>query len=74
MAGDAVEVAPDQYRVLFENDRVRLLEYRGQPGDKTAMHSHPDVLACADRGQVQIRDSRRSGFRSRAWRGRVHVC
>ena len=42
-----MEVAPDQYKVLFENDRVRLLEYRGQPGDKTAMHSHPDVLAYA---------------------------
>ena len=34
-------------RVVFENDRVRLLEYRGKPGDKTAMHSHPDLLAYA---------------------------
>ena len=44
MAGDAVKVAADNYKVILENDRVRLLEYRGKPGDKTAMHSHPDVL------------------------------
>ena len=47
LVGDAVSVASNNYRVLLENDRVRLLEYRGQPGDKTAMHSHPDSLAYA---------------------------
>ena len=45
MAADAVQVAPDNYRTLLENDRVRLLESRLRPGDKTAMHSHPDLLA-----------------------------
>ncbi len=45
MAEDAVKVAPNNYKAIFENDRVRLLEYRGRPGDKTAMHYHPDVLA-----------------------------
>lgn len=40
MAGDAVQVAPDVYKVLFENDRVRLLEARLRPGDTTAMHHH----------------------------------
>ena len=45
MVDDAVTVAPDNYKTIFENDRVRLLEYRGKPGDKTEMHSHPDVLA-----------------------------
>ena len=45
MVGDAVTVAPDNYKTVFENDRVRLLEYRGKPDDKTEMHSHPDVLA-----------------------------
>ena len=47
---DAVKTAPDNYKVLFENERVRLLEYRDQPGNKTAMHSHPDVLAYAISG------------------------
>ena len=45
MPGDAISVAPHNYKTIFENDRVRLLEYRGKAGDKTEMHSHPDVLA-----------------------------
>ena len=44
---DAVSVAPHNYRTVFENERVRLLEYRGKPGDKTGMHDHPDLVACA---------------------------
>jgi mannose-6-phosphate isomerase-like protein (cupin superfamily) len=44
MAGDAAQVAPDVYKVIFENDRVRLLEARLQPGDTTAMHHHGDNL------------------------------
>ena len=47
MAGDATTVAPHSYKAIFENDRVRLLEYRGGPGVKTEMHSHPAVLAYA---------------------------
>ena len=46
MPGDAVEVAGDFYKVVVENDKVRVLEYRGGPGAKTAMHSHPAVVAC----------------------------
>ena len=44
---DAVSVAPDHYKVVEENDRVRILEFRGNPGDKTTMHSHPAVVAVA---------------------------
>jgi hypothetical protein len=29
---------------LYENDRVRVLEYRDRPGDRTHEHSHPDVV------------------------------
>ena len=47
MAGDAVSVVPDLYKVLFENDRVRVLETRYGPGVKSAMHSHPDLVAVA---------------------------
>ena len=32
------------YRVVFENDRVRVLEYRDQPGDRTHPHRHPDSV------------------------------
>ena len=44
---DALEVAPHAYKVVLENDRVRVLEYRGAPGVKAEMHSHPDLVAVA---------------------------
>ena len=47
MADDAISAAPDRYKVVFENDRVRLLEYNAKQGDKAAMHSHPDLVAYA---------------------------
>lgn len=35
---------PDKYKVVFENDRVRVLEYRDEPGQKTSPHAHPDSI------------------------------
>jgi quercetin dioxygenase-like cupin family protein len=46
-AQDAVTVGPRHYRVLFENDRVRLLEFSSKPGDKVGMHSHPSMVVYA---------------------------
>ena len=42
---DAVSVAPDLYKVLLENDRVRVLDVQYGPGVKSDMHSHPDLVA-----------------------------
>ena len=42
MAEDAAKVAPQVYRVVFENERARVLEVRMEAGASTAMHSHPD--------------------------------
>lgn len=44
MAADPVCTDPDKYQVIFENDRVRVLEYRDLPGDKTLPHQHPDSV------------------------------
>lgn len=41
---DPVETNPDHYHVVFENDRVRVLEYRDVPGDSTTPHRHPDSV------------------------------
>ncbi len=41
MADDAVRVAPHAYKVVFENERTRVLEVSLKPGESTAMHSHP---------------------------------
>jgi len=44
MATDAATAAPNVYRVLFENERVRLLEARVKPGESSAPHTHPNYL------------------------------
>jgi len=38
---DPVTISPELYTIRFENDRVRVLEYRNPPGGIEAMHSHP---------------------------------
>ena len=44
MSLDPVETNPDHYAVVFENDRVRVLEYTDEPGDRTTPHEHPDSV------------------------------
>ena len=47
MSLDPVETNPQHYRVVYENDRVRVLEYTDQPGDRTTTHEHPDSVMYA---------------------------
>lgn len=35
---------PDKYRMIFENDVVRVLDYHDAPGAITAPHRHPDSV------------------------------
>lgn len=44
MTLDPVVTNPEHYRVLFENDRVGVLEYVDEPGDRTTPHEHPDSV------------------------------
>ncbi|HEX4977236.1 MAG TPA: hypothetical protein VFV40_05155 [Nocardioides sp.] len=44
MSNDPVVTDPDAYRVVFENERVRVLEYRDRPGYRTTPHAHPDSV------------------------------
>jgi hypothetical protein len=41
---DPADTDGDLYKVIFENDRVRVLEYHDQPGDRTHPHRHPDSI------------------------------
>jgi hypothetical protein len=55
MASDPVVTNPGNYRVLFENERVRVLEYEDLPGHGTTEHHHPDsvmVTASAFRRRI----------------------
>lgn len=47
MPGDAVAIAPHLYKVVLENDRVRVLEVKARPGEKSETHSHPSYVVIA---------------------------
>jgi quercetin dioxygenase-like cupin family protein len=40
-AQDPVKVAPTHFKVLLENESVRVLDFHSKSGDKIPMHSHP---------------------------------
>ncbi|MDQ3432815.1 MAG: cytoplasmic protein [Actinomycetota bacterium] len=61
MGMDPVVTNPDHYKVVFENERVRVLEYTDAPGDQTTAHEHPDSVMYT-----------LSSFRRRLHSGDVH--
>ena len=58
-AQDAVQSQPQNYRIAFENDKVRVLEYNSRPGMGVCgdgMHSHPAHLTVLlSTGKVRIK-------------------
>jgi len=44
-AQDPVKVDSKHYKVVFENDQVRVLHIQYAPGEKSPMHHHPDSVA-----------------------------
>ena len=52
---DAVTAAPHMHKVLFENDRLLIVEYHGKPSDKAEMHSHPDGVLYHLEGKMKVR-------------------
>lgn len=39
---DPAVVAGDVYKLVMENDKVRVFDVRFKPGQKAVMHGHPD--------------------------------
>jgi quercetin dioxygenase-like cupin family protein len=72
LAQDAVQVDRRSYRVAFENDRVRVLEYRSRPGLGVCgqgVHSHPDhltVLLTDAKAKVTLADGKVLMVRNKA--------
>lgn len=61
MADDPVTTNPELYRVVLENDRVRVLEYLDAPGDRTEPHGHPDsVMLTVSDFDRRLHDGERS--------------
>jgi quercetin dioxygenase-like cupin family protein len=50
-AQDPLQVGPDIYKLVFENEHVRVLDVHFQPGAKVAMHAHPDHLVYIASGE-----------------------
>ena len=44
LAQDPVKVAPKNFKVLAEDDRVRVIEFTAKKGEKIPMHSHPAIV------------------------------
>lgn len=41
---DPIVTNSEHYRVMFENDFVRVLEYTDNPGEHTTLHTHPNSV------------------------------
>lgn len=46
-AQDPIATDGDKYKVIFENDRVRVLEYHDRPGERMQQHRHPAFVLYA---------------------------
>jgi quercetin dioxygenase-like cupin family protein len=54
-AQDPVKLSPQFYRVLLDNEHVRVLEYRLKPGEKEPMHSHPaGIVYVFDQAKLKV--------------------
>ncbi len=47
IAQDAVQTDGDKYKPIFENDCVRVLDYKDLPGQATHQHRHPAFVLYA---------------------------
>jgi hypothetical protein len=47
MAQDAVQTDGDKYKKIFENECVRVLDYKDLPGQATHQHKHPAFVLYA---------------------------
>ena len=56
---DALVAAPEHHTLLFENERVRVLDTRIAPGDSVPVHTHrwPSLYQVMSSGQFVRRDA-----------------
>ena len=57
-AYDAIAAAPDHHRVVFENEKVRVLEVTIKPGEKEPFHVHmPSVMTVIAGAKLRITEA-----------------
>ena len=55
---DPLKVGKNSYKLVMENDRVRVLDLFLKSGDKVAMHYHPDhVIYVLNGGKAKLTSS-----------------
>ena len=55
-AQDPVPLYPDNYKVMIENDRVRVMDFRLRKGDREELHAHPaHVLYVLEPFRINLR-------------------
>jgi quercetin dioxygenase-like cupin family protein len=55
---DPLKAGKGFYKLVMENDRVRVLDLSLKPGDKVAMHHHPDhVIYVLNGGKAKLTSS-----------------
>lgn len=78
---DPVTTDGDKYKVIFENEYVRVLDYRDKPGEKTNKHRHPAFVLYAlspfkrhihlENGKIIVREFKTGDI---IWsQGQIHV-
>ena len=63
-AGDPVSVSPEHFRLMIDNDYVRVLDVRHQPGESDKMHRHPTsayFVLSGDKMRFELERSQRDG-------------
>jgi quercetin dioxygenase-like cupin family protein len=68
-AQDVVQLAPDQVKVVVENDHVRVLHFNEPAHSKLAMHSHPAYVSVGfteDNSKYMFPDGKTSEERTKA--------
>jgi quercetin dioxygenase-like cupin family protein len=66
---DPVKVSPDHYKVILNNDKVRVLDVRLKPGAKSPMHSHPNYVVYSFTNSTVTftsKDGKTAEFKSKA--------
>lgn len=55
---DLMVVAPNNTKVLCENERVRVLEFQAKAGERIGLHEHPEmVVYVLQRGRRSFTDA-----------------
>jgi hypothetical protein len=56
---DALTAAPEHHQLLFEDDKVRVIDTQIPPGERTAVHTHrwPSILYIVSTSEFLRRDA-----------------